>query len=82
MSKVLDQIKKIEDVDASVALRGTDKDKGYMVEATLIKFRESSEPNASAKVLKKVNAYAQNKDLEKAQDAALVRAGQLLGLEG
>ena len=79
MSKVLKKIKEMKFVDASVAIRGTDNDGGILVEAKLIQFLEKD--GGSAQVVKNVNAYARHKDLEKAQDAALERAGVLLGLE-
>lgn len=81
MSKVLDNIKGTDSIDVVHALRGGPEKGGvYLVETTITKFK--TREAGGADVLKKVNAYAEAKTLEEAQNKSLEKAGILMGLGG
>jgi hypothetical protein len=81
MSKVFDKIKSEENLDVALTMRG--KENGvYLVEASITRFKTREGEKGGADVVKKVNAYAEAKTLVEAQDKALEKAGELLGLGG
>ena len=80
MSNLIERIKQTNDIDASVVMRGTNPDGSILIEAILTKFKSRTGDVGGADIVKKVNSYAQAKDLIEAQNAALERAADLLGL--
>lgn len=65
-------------LDLKLIPRGKDAEGNCIVEALVIKFKE--EENGSKSVVKSISAQAEAKGLEKANNAALKLALELMGL--
>ena len=75
---ILEKVQSADNLDILIQIVKEDKEKGFRIQAQIIRFveRESGE----AKVKKKASAYFESPDLDAAQNGAIERAAKLLGL--
>jgi hypothetical protein len=75
----LSKISKTNNLDVTTVVRGKDQDGSVHVEASITMFSPRTKELDSS-VLKKITVGAMDKTFEKAQDKALEKAVELLGL--